>query len=92
MNTLLGAIKKYPKDFITAIYQRADTTPSEINRMTHETLAECITLEMWEEVENILTLNDYQKPLEGVVFCLNIGYDYDTKSKIIDLFEEGKLV
>lgn len=92
MKTLLEAIKQYPEEFISTCKARANTTPSQTNRFNHLSLSLAIKLEDWDSVSEILLESGYRKPLEGVVFCLNMDYDHSTKSEIIDLFNEGKLV
>ncbi len=94
MKTLLEAIQTYPEQFISTLYARADTTHSEVNRMTHETLADSIELGLWENVEDIIQLGNYRKPLEGVIFCLDRYSDIDNNvwHQIVDLFNEEKLV
>jgi hypothetical protein len=92
MKTLLEAIKQYPEEFIDTCLHRADTTPSEYNKVNHSFMAHWVKMGMWGLVSDLLVDPLYRKPLEGVVFCLNMDYDYSIKSKIIELFEGGKLV
>lgn len=91
MNTLLSAIKKYPREFTNTLMSRARTTPSDYNRTMHLALAAEITNQDWDAVIEILEEKPYRNGLEGVVFCLDLDYDFTEKSKIIKLFEEGKL-
>ncbi|AUR84763.1 hypothetical protein NVP1063O_096 [Vibrio phage 1.063.O._10N.261.45.C7] len=92
MNTLLKAIKQHPDAFIYTLQSRASTTPSESNKRNHMLLAAHIAGENWGGVSEIIQKPRYRSGLEGVVICLNMDYDYSIKSKIIELFEEGKLV
>jgi hypothetical protein len=92
MKTLLEAIKQHPEEFISTCKSRARTTPNQTNRFNHLSLSVAIRLADWDAAASLLLEPDYRKPLEGVVFCLDMGYDYSIKSKIIELFEEGKLV
>lgn len=92
MKTLLEAIKQHPDTFIYTLQSRASTTPSESNKRNHMLLAAHISGDNWEGVSEIIQKPQYRSGLEGVVFCLNMDYDYSIKSKIIELFEEGKLV
>ncbi|CAH9013595.1 conserved hypothetical protein [Vibrio phage 424E50-1] len=94
MKTLLEAIQTYPEQFISTLHARANTTPSAVNRMTHETLADSIELGLWENVIDIIQLQNYRKPLEGVVFCLDRYSDIDNNvwHQIVDLFNEEKFV
>lgn len=94
MNTLLEAIQKHPEAFIDTVKQRAMTTPSVVNGMLHLELASRIENSKWEGAKEILSSEDYYEPLNGVIFCLS-RYSYlegDEWCKIVDLFNEGKIV
>jgi len=94
MKTLLEAIQQYPEPFISTLQARANTTPNPTNRSLHLTLADCIELHMWVEVEDIIQLQKYRKPLEGVVYCLDRYSEIDNNvwHQIVDLFEQEKFV
>lgn len=94
MNTILEAIQQYPEQFISTCRARANTTPSEENRTNHLVLSIAVNLEAWDQVEEILNIPSYRKPLEGVVFCLDTYSEIDRHvwSQIVDLFKEGKVV
>lgn len=92
MKSLLEAIKLHPDTFIYTLQSRASTTPSEHNKRNHMLLAAHIAGENWEGVAEIIQKPQYRSGLEGVVICLSLDDDYSIKSKIIELFEEGKLV
>jgi len=94
MKTILEAIQLYPQQFIDTCNARANTTPSEINKILHLHTAEMIKLANWVTVQERLFDSDYQKPLEGVIFCLKMYSNIENKTwhEICNLFEEGKLV
>lgn len=95
MKTLLEAIQQYPEHFISTCKARADLeTPCENNRTTHTCMAILIEEKAWEGVDILLQRDYYQKPLEGVIFCLPRYSNIDQSSwgQIVNLFEEGKLV
>tara|TARA_R100000541_G_C1897352_1_gene84009 strand:- start:55169 stop:55453 length:285 start_codon:yes stop_codon:yes gene_type:complete len=71
MKTLLEYIKLYPESFIATATRRSQTTPSQQNRTNHLFLAESISSKKWDYVESIITMPEYQSPLDGVVVCLN---------------------
>lgn len=93
MNTLLDAIKLYPAQFINTLKARAMTTPCEVNKSNHLLLALNIKTGHWERVEHILTLPEYRKPLDGVVYCLKRYSDIEGEVwyNIADLLKQGKL-
>ena len=79
MNTLLEAIQAYPERFMDTLSRRADTTPNPINFENHLKLMAAIEEQDWVEVVRVSSLPEYQKPLQGVVLCLNrSGFDYNT--------------
>lgn len=92
MKTLLEAIQAYPERFMDTLARRADTTPNPINFENHLKLMAAIEEQDWDEVVRVISLPEYQKPLQGVVLCLNhFGFDYDeeftpdTHHKIMNL-------
>ncbi|CAM0048550.1 hypothetical protein VPHK406_0098 [Vibrio phage K406] len=94
MKTILEAIQQYPDQFIGTINARAETTPSETNRIAHLHMADMIMLGNWVTVKERLFDMDYRKPLDGVVACLTRYSDmeHETFCEIFELFEEGKIV
>ena len=94
MKTLLEAIQQYPDQFISTLQARANTSPNPINESVHLTLADCIDMRMWNEVVDIIQLQKYRKPLEGVIYCLDRYSEIDNKvwHEIVDLFEQEKFV
>tara|TARA_Y100001956_G_scaffold62345_1_gene62354 strand:+ start:663 stop:935 length:273 start_codon:yes stop_codon:yes gene_type:complete len=90
MKTLLEAIQKHPDTFIHTLQHRQFTSVS--NKEVHQKMIDAIDAKDWESVSESLTDAWYRKPLEGVVFCLKMDYDFTEKSKIIKLFKKGKLV
>jgi len=94
MNTLLEAIQKHPEAFISTLEARAMTTPSQQNKDNHTCLSVFIKYDNWDSVQQILLDYDYRKPLEGVVYCLSrySGIDNSVWNKIVNIYEEGKLV
>lgn len=92
MNSILEAIKLYPQEFIDTLEARANTTPNETNRINHLALQHAIAVKDWQHVGEVILDPWYHKPLEGVVFCLNMDYDFSEKNKIINLFKEEKFV
>ncbi len=94
MKTLLEAIQQYPDQFISTLEARANTTPNPTNRSVHLTLADCIDLRMWNEVEDIIQLVKYRKPFEGVIYCLDSYSEIDNTvwHEVVDLFEQERFV
>lgn len=77
MNTLLEAIQAYPERFMDTLAHRADTTPSSTNFENHLKLMAAMEEQGWVEVVRVISLPEYQKPLQGVVLCLNHScFDY----------------
>ena len=94
MNTLLEAIQKHPEAFIDTCTARASTTPSEANKYNHKLTVSLIRNKSWYNLSLHLRKQEYQQSLDGVVFCLS-HYSYlegDEWCKIVDLFNEGKIV
>lgn len=71
MKTLLEYIKLHPEAFIATATRRSQTTPYQQNRANHLLLAKSISGEKWDNVTNIISMPEYQSPLDGVVVCLN---------------------
>ncbi|CAL9966464.1 hypothetical protein VPHF99_0113 [Vibrio phage F99] len=94
MKTILEAIQQYPDQFIDTINARANTTPSETNKFNHLMMSSLIQKQNWYTVSERLSHNNYRKPLEGVIFCLDTYSEIDntTWHEIVNLFEEGKIV
>lgn len=92
MKTVLEAIQQYPQHFIDTLKVRADTTPSYDNRVDHLLMAVFISDEDWEGVGNLLQDPWYQKPLEGVIYCLDRYSDIDNNvwRQIVEIFEKGE--
>ncbi|AUR86419.1 hypothetical protein NVP1084O_212 [Vibrio phage 1.084.O._10N.261.49.F5] len=91
MNTLLSAIKKYPREFSNSCLSRARTTPSDYNRSMHLALSTNIINEEWVEVVEILNTMRYRNALEGVVFCVELDCHMSEKLEIVKLFKLGEL-
>lgn len=78
MNTLLAAIQAYPERFMDTLERRADTTPNPVNFENHLKFLAAIEEQDWGRVVRLISLPEYQKPLQGVVLCLNhFGFYYD---------------
>lgn len=90
MKTLLEAIQEHEATFIHTLQHRQFTSTS--NKEAHQKVIDAINLKDWDVVSECLLDPWYRKPLEGVVFCLKLDYDYSVKSEIIDLFNEGRFV
>ncbi len=94
MKTILEAIKIYNKEFITTLKCRAETTPSAMNRENHLSLISYIEQRDYHNIGLQILEEWYQKPLEGVIFCLKrySGMDKEVWMEIVQLWEDGKLV
>ncbi|AUR93535.1 hypothetical protein NVP1187O_222 [Vibrio phage 1.187.O._10N.286.49.F1] len=99
MKTILEAIQQYPDQFIDTINARANTTPSEANKINHRFLSHWIKMEEWEYVTTLLKDPTYSSltvssPLEGVICCLSRYSDMERETfwEIFELLEEGKIV
>ena len=90
MKTLLEAIQKHEASFIHTLQHRQFTSTSNVE--LHQKMIEAIDLKDWNTVAECLLDPWYRKPLEGVVFCLKLDYDFSEKNKIVELFNEGKFV
>lgn len=93
MKTLLEYIKLYPEAFIATAIRRSETTPSQQNRTNHLLLVESISSGKWGCVENIITMPEYQSPLDGVVVCLNTygNLPHDVCVGIYESWVEGSI-
>lgn len=91
MLTVLEAIKKYPDQFEITILARSRTTPSDQNRANHLALALAISYKAWDAVKSILDDPKYHRPLEGVIYCLNMHSIIDSAvhQVIIDMYSHG---
>lgn len=94
MKSILEAIKLYPQEFIDTLEARANTTPNEFNRDNHNVMITAIASKDWQQVQETITDSWYQKPLEGVIFCLDRYSDIDNTvwKEVVKLFKEGKMV
>ncbi len=94
MKTILDYIKEYPEEFIASAERRADTTPSELNRKNHYKFTKCIYKGDWAGLKELLSDEEYTKPLEGVILCLNQYTDLDINICIVihNNFKEGNLL
>ena len=94
MKTILEAIQQYPDQFIDTINARANTTPSEANKINHRFLSHWIKMEMWNLVGELLEDPLYHSPLSGVITCLTRYSDMERETfwEIFELLEEGKIV
>lgn len=92
MKTVLEAIQQYPQQSIDTLKARAERTPSSDNRINHLLMAVFISDGDWEEVSNLLQDPWYQKPLEGVIYCLDRYSDIDNNvwRQIVEVFEKGE--
>lgn len=90
MKTLLEAIQNHRETFTHTLQHRQFTSVSNVE--LHQKMIDAVESEDWETVSECLVDPWYRKPLEGVVYCLKLEYDYTIKSEIIDLFNEGKFL
>ena len=94
MKTLLEYIKLYPEAFIATATARSLTTPSKQNHNNHLLLVESISSGKWVYVGNIITMPEYQSPLDGVIACLNdySNLPHDVCVGIYESWVEGNIL
>ena len=69
MKTLLQAMQLHRSLFLETVKMRLNTSTS--NKSLHLKMSYYLLNKDWEGVEAMLLDSYYQKPLEGVVYCLN---------------------
>ena len=80
---LTSEFKKHKVAFRACVECRMRT--SVFNKDLHELMLEYINNDDWTTVYELVASNVYRKPLEGVVYCIEL--DFDDKEVIVNLFE-----
>jgi len=77
-NELLKLIQQHTELLADSVARRRETSAG--NKALHTKMLELLSDEDWEGVEGMLRDSWYQKPLDGVICCLNPS-DMDVKVK-----------
>lgn len=83
---LLELIKQYPDEFYNSVMRRSITTPSQVNRDNHTRLYESVSVKDWVGVKSIITLPNYRKALEGVIYCMET--DHEVITEFLDAYKD----
>lgn len=93
MKSVLEIIKENPSYFIGSCLNRSRTTPSNTNRANHIALSDFIDTENWEEVKNLISSPEYNRPLEGVILVAeSVGLPNKAWHEAYDAWEAGKII
>lgn len=72
--------------FLTTSYERRET--SVFNKLLHDVMITAIESGDHQHVEEALMNEEYMKPLEGVIYCMDV--DFETTTRFLEVFDGGE--